>query len=248
MFGKPWLLIALGVASASSAGVSAQQVGQMNPATTLPSPVSHQDANRARCVAQTSWRSVSTGGAPVRPMPAVLCPYGLDEFIARVTNLSIDKDIVDSVETAEKVFGVPAMTTDQDNPRVSNYRMMLTGKDGWMTTLWVSEGFYPSNTGPARFVPGPHPKRLYDVRDAKLRISLFMGGPTLNHQTCVPVSPLFDALTKAGWTEIPHSGPYSPGDAERHPQFQYGDKTVGVDGARGSCTQDIEIVQNPKKA
>jgi len=244
---KPLSLIALGIALVSSTDASAQQVGQVNPATTSPSPVSHQDVSPSRCAEGTPWRSETSVGHPARPLRTANCPYGLDEFIERVTNLSIDKNAVDSVETAEKVFGVPTMTTFQDDPRVSNYRTMMIGQNGWMSMLSVSEGFYPSNKGPVRFVPGMHPKRLYDVRDAKLRISLQMSGPSLYHQTCIPVTPFFDALTKAGWKEMPQSPKASVSDMLMHPKFQYGDKGISVQGVRGSCTQDIELTQEPKK-
>lgn len=156
-------------------------------------------AQNIQCVQGPSLRTEATGGGPVRPTQTARCPYEFGELIERITKLSIDKDAVDSVETAERVFGIPDMTTSQDNPHVSSYQTWLSGKGGWRFQLWVTEGFYPSNTGPVRFVPGPHPKRLYGVRDAKLRIILnIVGWTPTPGQTCMPISHLFNALTKAG--------------------------------------------------
>jgi len=206
-------------------------------------------AQNARCVEGPSLRTEAIGGGPIRPTRTAKCLYEFGELIERITKLSIDKDVVDSVETAEKVFGIPDMTTSQNNSHESSYQTFLSGKGGWRLELWVTEGFYPANKGPVRFVPGPHPKRLYGVRDAKLRIFLNITGwtPTPG-QTCMPISPLFDALTKAGWKEIPRSGPPSPGDPQLHPQFQYGGKAVGADETQGPCTQSIVLTQNPSKA
>jgi hypothetical protein len=196
------------------------------------------------CVELAPLRTVSADHRPIRPELDVRCPYSAHEFVDRIIQLSADKDAVDSVETAQKAFGLPRMSTSQNDPRVASYQMRVSGEGGWMAFLWVMEGFYPSNQGPARFVPGAHPKRLADVRAAKLSISFDM--PALPNNVCIPVSTLFDALTKAGWQEVPRSGPQMPGDPQMHPQFQYQDKRVGVYGRRGDCTQEIHLIEVPK--
>jgi hypothetical protein len=196
------------------------------------------------CTELTPLRTVSCDHRPIRPGQAVHCPYSAQEFVDRIIQLSADKDAVDSVETAQKMFGLPRMSTEQDDPRVASYQMQVTGNGGWMAFLWVMEGSYPSNKGPARFLPGAYPKRLGDVRAAKLSISFNM--PALPHNACVPVSTLFDALTKAGWQEVPWNGPHTPADPQTHPQFQYQDKRVGVWGQRGDCTQEIHLIEVPK--
>jgi hypothetical protein len=196
------------------------------------------------CVELAPLRTVSTDHRPVRPERSVHCSYSAHEFVDRIIQLSADKDAVDSVETAQKAFGLPRMSTAQNDPRVASYQMQVSGDGGWMAFIWVMEGFYPSNKGPARFVPGAYPKRLADVRAAKLSISFDM--PALPNNACVPVSALFDALTKAGWQEVPWNGPHTPADPQTHPQFQYQDKRVGVYGQRGDCTQEIHLIEVPK--
>ena len=185
----------------------------------------------------------------IRPFRKVECPYGFDELVARVTRLSINKSLPDSVETVEATFGLPKMTTAYDDPRIADYTTILSGKGGWRLLLGVTEAFYPLHKGPPGFEPGLHPKRLHKVEDADLRVSIeFLGSvPKLGTIQCVPVSPIVDALLAAGWQDI-GIGYQPPTDGgPRTPIFGHGSKRVSIGENRGSCAQYITLMQGTER-
>nr|WP_199039986.1 hypothetical protein [Dyella sp. ASV24] len=163
--------------------------------------------------------------------------------------MSSDRDAPDSVETVEKAFGIPAMTTSYDDPRIANYSMILSGKDGWRLMVSVREAFYPLDAGPDHFVPGLHPKRLGKVQDADLDINLDVTGisPTIGSVQCVPTSILSNALTKAGWVNNSLSFPPLTDGGGRSTHFQHGNKAVGWLAAEAYCVQHIFLSQKPQK-
>ena len=67
----------------------------------------------------------------LRPTRTVECPYGFDELVGRITRLSINASLPDSVETVERAFGLPEMTTSNDDPQSASYMMILSGNGGW---------------------------------------------------------------------------------------------------------------------
>jgi hypothetical protein len=186
----------------------------------------------------------------LRPIRTAQCPYGFGELSHRIAALSTDGDAADSIETVEKAFGVPAMTTSYDDPRIADYSMVLSGKDGWRFLVSVREGFYPLNTGPDHFVPGLRPKRLGKVEDADLSIDLDVTGrsPTVGSVQCVPTSMLLSALTRAGWVNNSLSFPPAPDGGGRSPHFQYGNKSVSWSAAEAECVQHIFLSQKPLKS
>jgi hypothetical protein len=185
----------------------------------------------------------------LRPTRTAQCPYGFDELLHRITALIADKNAIDSVETIEKVFSIPAMTTSVDDPRMASYMMVLSGKGGWRLLVWVREGFYPLNAGPARFVPGLRPKRLGKVEDAQLSVNLSVLGnsPTPGSVQCVPTPMLYGALTGAGWVNNSWRLPPGPDGSGQSPYFQYGDKVVSWLALERDCLQHIFLSQGPKK-
>lgn len=184
----------------------------------------------------------------LRPTQTAQCPYGLNELLERITKLSVDPNDVDSVETVEKAFGVPAMTMPYDDPRSADYMTILSGKDGWKLIVEVKEAVPPFNQGPARFVPGPHPKRLGSVADAKLSINLTVIGPppiSLGSVQCVPALPLFNALSKAGWKDVTYEFPPETDNGGPTPEFRHGNKSVGFD--TNKCIGGIFLHQDAVK-
>lgn len=185
----------------------------------------------------------------LRPVRTAQCAYGLAELSHRLAALSTDRDAVDSVETVEKAFGIPAMTTSFDDPRIAYYLMVLSGKDGWRLVVSVREAFYPLDAGPDHFVPGLRPQRLGKVEDADLDISLDVTGGSRNVGSvqCVHTSMLSGALTKAGWVNNSLSFPPATDGGGRSPHFQYRNKEVSGFSAEAACVQHIFLAQTPLK-
>jgi hypothetical protein len=185
----------------------------------------------------------------LRPVQTAQCPYDFDEFVARLTALITDKQSMDSVETVRMAFGLPDMTTAYDDPRIAAYSLDMLGKDGWKVRVGVYEGFYPLNKGPARFVPGTHPKRLYKVTDATLRIGLsisaFQEASWIGVQ-CPSVNDMESALEKAGWKRMK---PVQPLDSDVIPiDFQYGNKAVSLNAECSKLVPEaILLSQKPAK-
>ena len=140
------------------------------------------------------------------------------------------------------------MTTSYDDPRIASYMMSLSGKDGWKLQVWVREWFYPLDKGPARFVPGLRPKRLYKVSDAKLIVDLDVGpSTTWGSAQCMPAPLLFDALIHAGWKNIEFKIPPPTDGGRPTPFFQYGNKTVEGADKEPMCVEHIYLRQAPTK-
>ncbi|MFC3652850.1 hypothetical protein ACFONN_14930 [Dyella humi] len=91
------------------------------------------------------------------------------------------------------------------------------------------EEFYPLNKGPARFVPGIHPKRLYKVTDATLRVDLrisaFREAPWTGIQ-CPSINDMESALERAGWKKLRPVPSLDGGSMTTN--FQYGNKAVSL--------------------
>jgi len=180
----------------------------------------------------------------IRPTRTAICAYDFNELVARITKLSFDKHDPDSVETAEKAFAMPPMTTSYDDPHRANYSMLLSGKGGWKLSVWVRESFYPPGKGRPGFVTGLRPKRLFKMKDADLRIDLaVVGSHSAPFVPCIPVSPFFDASVKAGWQDIETKVPPPTDGGVRTPVFQQGSKRVSIDGRREQCAQHIALMQ-----
>lgn len=183
--------------------------------------------------------------ATLRPNRTAECPYSFDELVARITRLSINTSLPDSVETVERVFGLPEMTTSDDDPRMASYMMNLSGRDGWKLLLWVREAFYPLDKGPAAFAPGLRPKRLHNVEDADLRVDMDVLGssPGVGTGQCVSVSRFLDAMLAAGWQDIEMQYPPPTDGGVTTPILGHGSKRVSILGNRGSCAQNIILMQ-----
>jgi hypothetical protein len=183
----------------------------------------------------------------IRPIRTVECPYVFDELVARITRLSVATSLPDSVETVERAFGLPEMTTSQNELRAASYMMTLSGKDGWKLQLSVRESFYPVDGGPVAFEPGLRPRRLRRVEDADLRVDMQVLGssPGSGTRRCVPVSPFLDAMVAGGWQKRyvrwTDGGGWTP-------LLSHGNKTVDIFGDRGSCTDIIGLTQGPRAA
>ncbi|GLQ49342.1 hypothetical protein ACFFJT_20490 [Dyella flava] len=184
----------------------------------------------------------------VRPTRSALCPYDFDELVERITELSTDKRAIDSVETVQRAFGIPEMTTTSDDTRISNYLMSLSGTDGWKLLVWVREAFYPTNKGPDRFVPGLRPKRLFSVRKATLTIDLDFTG-RLQAQVspqCMAVTDLIKSLKGKGWKDVTLLG-YATDGALLTPAFEFGDKSVDLSQQPGECAENITLRETPSR-
>jgi hypothetical protein len=183
----------------------------------------------------------------LRPIQTAQCPYGFDDFVTRLMALITDKQSTDSVETTKAAFGLPDMTTAYDDPRIAAYTLDVSGKDGWKVRIGVDEGFYPLNKGPARFVPGIHPRCLYKVTDATLRIDLrifaFQREPWISNE-CPSVNDLESALEKAGWEMV---RPLPASDAyDTSVYFQYKNKAVSLSTECSKLVPEaIQLSQKP---
>ena len=189
--------------------------------------------------------------APAKSQPdrTVECPYDFDELLVRITRLSINTSLPDSVETIERAFGLPQMTTAFDDPSSASYRMTVTGKavpgkDGWRLILEAQESYKGPDGATKAFVPGPRPKRLQNITDALFEVRLdIRGAATWGADECVPVAPLSDALLAGGWgTEL--QPPPMDGALDTL-LFGYDHKHVSIQGRRESCTHSITLTQDP---
>jgi hypothetical protein len=195
----------------------------------------------ARC---TEGPAQPAAFATMRPNRTAECPYGFDELVQRITRLSLTS-LPDSVETVERAFGLPEMTTSDDDPRGASYMMILSGKGGWKLLVWVRESFYPLDKGPPAFVPGLRPKRLHNVEDADLRVDLDVLGssPGSAPGQCVPVSPFLDAIVASGWQDIEMQYAPTTDGGPSFPIFGHESKRVTITGTWGYCAQNITLMQ-----
>lgn len=183
----------------------------------------------------------------LRPDRTAECPYSFDELVARITRLSINTALPYSVETVEKAFSIPPMTTSNDSARQSSYMMTLSGKGGWRLALWVRESFFPLDKGPAAFEPGLRPKRLRKLEEADLRVDLDLLSPVGSDAgPCVPVSAFLHAILAAGWQDI--QGQYLPptDGGTPTPIFGQGAKRVSILGNRGSCANNVTLMESAR--
>jgi hypothetical protein len=186
---------------------------------------------------------VPPGLSLVYPTPTAVCPYGYDELIRRMIHLVTDPQAVYSVETMEKTFGTPKMWTTYDDPRRSAYLIVLTGAGGWRLEVSVDEGFYPSNKGPADFVPGRYPKRLHSIHAASLDANFNLGGmdTSTGKERCFSVPVLIQALRDAGW----HPDDSIHGSDGPDPVvFRISDKMVVMDDVR-PCVNNLSLREEP---
>ena len=181
----------------------------------------------------------------LRPTTTARCPYRFDELVERIETFSAQKHSVDSVENVEKALGIPEMTAAEDESRSADYTMLVSGNGGWKLLLHVDESFYPTNSGSDRFVPGPRPRRLYNVRDADLSVNFqFLTQSSKAHDhACISTSVFRDALVKKGWKWV---STYAVDGAKPDEKLQFGDKSV-VTASRQECSYFIYLEQTPPR-
>ena len=140
----------------------------------------------------------------VRPTPTALCDYGLDEVRRRIGRLFIpSKSSKLRVEEIERLFDLPEMTTAYDDPREAEFMMKVSGLGGWKLTVHVREGFFPTNHGPPRFVPGPRPGRLDRFENAVSLVSFDLSSPRQDSEKPIcPIDPFVAAALSSGWIDI----------------------------------------------
>jgi len=182
----------------------------------------------------------------VRPIRAVQCKYQKDELLSRLRRLITEKELPDSVEAVESTLGIPEMTTGYDDPRRSDYSMVLYGMDGWKILVSVSEVYSAPDKDPG-FVPGLRPTRLNSIKNADLRIAFhfFTDIPESNSVLCVKLADLVGEIKRAGWERL--SMPPATDGAGSSTAFKYGSKAVIFEPQGGSCIENMELDQGPAK-
>jgi hypothetical protein len=172
-----------------------------------------------------------------RAQRAAECSYDFNQLVARITELAVGKEPY-TVETVEKILGLPKLTTDFDDQTKAVYSMDLSGKNGWRGTLNVQENF-PDPTQQPRFVPGLRPKRLYKIEAAELIVQF-----DFHNSQCVPLRPLRDFLGKSGWSEgiyVSYHGEVIP------PAYIRGRKQVAGDDD-GTCAKFLQLRESDEIA
>jgi hypothetical protein len=143
---------------------------------------------------------IAVPGGRLRPTPTATCSYTLKDLRSRIMQL-MDGDASSlSAESLEKLFSIPPLTTEYDDPRDASYAVQISGADGWSLSLWITESFFPTNKGPDKFVPGLRPKRLDSFQNSTARVELFLKVPR-NGSPC-PNEPFLSAANRAGWKNV----------------------------------------------
>lgn len=84
----------------------------------------------------------------LRPSQTAACNYDVRDFNRRVVSL-LDLDVPTlTVDTIERIFGLPKMHTAFDSAWSADYRMTFSGPTPWQVMLSFDEGFLPQAGSP----------------------------------------------------------------------------------------------------
>lgn len=184
----------------------------------------------------------------MRAIQTVQCSYDFQQFTSRLLALATDKSSLDTVETLKQVFAIPDMITGYNHPRIAAYALDMSGQGDWNVRLSASEAFFPLQQGPAKFVPGPHPRRLDKPANASLQIEVSvvpLRSATKVGAQCVPILALRDAFKKSGWND---NAEYVKNNADNALSFAYQNKSVLISADCSKRTpQRITLSQKPGK-
>lgn len=140
----------------------------------------------------------------LRPTPIATCDYSLDEVRRRISRLFMNREkAILRVDNLERLLDLPEMTTAYDDPREAEYLMKVFGSEGWQLTIQVREGFFPTNQGEPKFVPGLRPRRLDKFENAVSLVIFDLRLPTMSIEAgSCPVEPFRLAALSSGWKDI----------------------------------------------
>ena len=149
--------------------------------------------------------SVPSQFPDLRPGRTAQCPYAANDLAQRIANL-LQRGLGEgfNVVSVYSAFGLPAMTTSYDSPRIAAYAMTATGGDGWKIHLTVNEAAYPLDDAlPAAFVPGENPTRLAPLEafDVDASIAIFPKEGAAGPDGCITAAWLGAFATAAGWKD-----------------------------------------------
>ncbi len=136
----------------------------------------------------------------LRPTPTAICNYDIGEVQARMMRLFGGGASTLSVESVERLFGIPPMTTSYDDPRTSDYTTIISGAGGWTLMVSVRESFVPINNGPAKFIPGLRPRRLDLFENSLALVDLALKTPPAESRC--PPEPFVSGAAAAGWADV----------------------------------------------
>jgi hypothetical protein len=180
----------------------------------------------------------------LRPLPTARCVYPADDLYLRIGRLFALTDGQLGREAIERLFALPPMTTQFDDPRSVNYAIRIEGQDGWKLQIVFSETFYPV-TGPAEFTPARRPARIHARRRGAMRLSLSIEAPVAR---CLTGSAVQTRLETLGWREQPPEHVLDSGPV--HGGFRRGKRlSLSLGIVPGSpCLRTIEMGQTPPGA
>ena len=203
----------------------------------------------------------SPGAIRLRLTRTASCPYDLAALYRRIRRLFTAAPDSLRVETIEHLFGLPAMRTAYDSERIADYTTILRGAGGWELRIWVREAYYPlDRRRRPRFVPGPRPRRLGDIRDATVMIGFLLTAPrnpTPGASGCLSVAAALAIAARAGWQDRSLDYDVVDGPAPRYPYFRRGRTRFGVrfpirglspepDEMAAACVTELDFDQEPR--
>ena len=213
----------------------------------------------ALAVSVLSVSAATARGLPCQPTsehgsgkPEFICRYSSEDAYRRIGKLLDPETQSLKVEDVSILFGAPLLRTSDEGTRFQHYLTVLGGADGWRLVLSIFEGYYPTNQGQAKFVPGRHPKRLDGFENSARRVQIFFeeASPLKRDAAHCPRPPPFVSIAAAkGWAEskeliIPTDGGRAPpsldGPRGRH---------LVVDIGFGfGCAQQIDFSESAQRA
>lgn len=187
-----WLVFALLFAGSADAAASSR----------TGSPGGPQD-----CVAGPAEPSISE---QLRPTPTLSCRYDAAELHRRILRLLRLRRGQLSIETVERLFGLPQLTTAYDDPRSASFHAIVRAAPGsgdWLVVLSFSETFGPDiDSRPLRFRGTLRPVRINRRERGDMRLDLEALAPRpLDPASprCLPPDRLRREARLAGWDEPP---------------------------------------------
>jgi hypothetical protein len=185
----------------------------------------------------------------LRPTPKYRCSYDINVLADRISKFFTPSPKILELEKVSDLFSIHGLVSDYDSERVATYSAVLEGEGGWRMQLSVSEGFYPSDKGPPKFIPGPQPKRLDKFENSKRDVSLRISNESMSNiqEKCRNIGIYLNLIKANGWKNVKFL--YAPDGGRSMSSMTWkGIMSFSMTPARGKyCEEDIFFSERPRQ-
>lgn len=200
------------------------------------------------------------------PVRVAHCAYSRAELVERFARLLESKAPRLTLESVERMFGLPLLVTSYPDPlgRSAWYNLRLRGGQGgdeWIAFVNFREGHYPHyDFRPPRMKGSERPTPIDpdDHGDILFSLGLYEDAPKPGSPKCIPVLLLYDRALGSGWRDDTESSGYVSHEAWKSVVLRRGDMTyfpavtterfvATRDEIEATCFNRGEIRQEPTK-